>query len=72
MLSVWLTEKLGRGVTVISFEEELYQGGGCETCYYESLEVHLSYRDPGKIRLQTYEHYGNLAEIITELSEIEV
>jgi hypothetical protein len=49
---------------VVSFEEKKAYGGGCETCYYEYVELDITYLNAeGARRMFTYE--GSLAELLS-------
>lgn len=53
---------------VTLFEEETVASGFCETCYYESTEVHIYYLNSDGVG-RRYEYYGNMAELIRELTD---
>lgn len=70
VLSAWLSGKLNVDVEVLTYSEETYDIGYCETCSYITTEVWIEYSSNGETK--EYKYNGNLADLISELGEVEV
>lgn len=71
VVAQWLRNKGKSVYDVISFVEELYTGGYCETCYYEEWNVEITYHDNnGGLNIQTYVYEGKFSNLILELEDV--
>ena len=62
----WLVAKGVEAVEVQVVEQDTYSSGGCESCYFEAIEVNITYLDnSGQSRL--YSYYGDMSELISQL-----
>lgn len=66
-INTYLVENLGiKSNKVIDIVERTEYGGYCSTCYFESVNLHITYIDYDGAT-QKYDHYGNFAELIEAL-----
>lgn len=71
VIKAWLIQNHGIAVDeVLSYEEENYSSGYCETCYYEEVRVNIEYLEGGLRR--SYTHYGSFGDLIKELESVDI
>lgn len=66
--SDWNTFGETDAIEIIDVKQIEETGGYCESCAYTTIEVKITYKVSGSSQVDTYYHYGSMAEFIKELT----
>lgn len=51
---------------VLSLEQKEFSGGGCETCWFEYIEVHIKFISKTGCE-DVFKYYGGMAKLVESL-----
>lgn len=71
VLAKYMRQKVNLPVAkVLSYEQEKYEGGYCDTCYYTEIRVEVVYQDTSD-REDYWTYYGSMVELIESLAAVD-